>query len=116
LLVAHSWPGNVRELRNTLVYAALIAHDEIIGPEHLRLNNPVHNNDFASEAYRDKEDIHIALSIRLPRGDFSLRAVMEDVDRQILNLTLEKFRGNKTLAAAALKVNRKVFYRNNPSQ
>jgi transcriptional regulator with PAS, ATPase and Fis domain len=35
LLLAYHWPGNVRELRNTIEYAFVLCHDELIRPEHL---------------------------------------------------------------------------------
>jgi transcriptional regulator with GAF, ATPase, and Fis domain len=35
ILFDHTWPGNVRELKGALEYAAVIAEDGLIAPEHL---------------------------------------------------------------------------------
>jgi len=37
-LEAHPWPGNVRELRNVIERAVLLAHGDVLLPEHLELD------------------------------------------------------------------------------
>jgi DNA-binding NtrC family response regulator len=107
LINAHDWPGNVRELRNMLEYAAILVHDELIKPEHLRLGSP--KKTLAAPTYADADTIEYHVSI--PVAGLELSAIMEDFNDKILEITLQRCNGNKTKAADLLKVNRKVFYR-----
>lgn len=99
-LVCYSWPGNVRELRNVLEYAAIMVSDELIRPEHLRLTTAQPEPGAPDSA---TVDFHISLS----PDEVSLDAITG----KILDLTLQRCGGNKSQAAALLKVNRKMFYR-----
>lgn len=100
LLTVHTWPGNVRELRNVLEYAALMVSDELIRPEHLRLKGaqPVPDGQFSTTV-----DYLISLSPE----ELSL----DSITATVLDMTLQRCGGNKSQAAALLKVNRKMFYR-----
>ncbi len=98
LMCEYKWPGNVRELRNCLERAAILTDEELIRPDHLNI---------AGVAVPTDSPGNIRLDISLPAGEFSLDAA---VDR-ILEIALEKCHGNKSRAAALLKVDRKVFYR-----
>jgi len=100
LIVSYSWPGNIRELRNVLEYAALLTSDELIRPEHLRL--PAAPSP-AGTAQTDTIDFHLSLSPQ----DLSL----ETLTMKIMEMALQRCGGNKSKAAALLKVNRKKFYR-----
>lgn len=100
LLVSYSWPGNVRELRNVLEYAAILVSDELIRPEHLRL--PL-AQPLAGTPAADTVDFRISL----PAKEISLNSITA----KILEITLQQCGGNKSQAAALLKVNRKMFYR-----
>ncbi len=97
LLTSYSWPGNIRELRNVLEYAAILVSDELIRPEHLRLQHaPVAlSHPPVSEFYIDLNE---GLSL-------------ESITERVLELTLQRCSGNKSQAAALLKVDRKRFYR-----
>lgn len=100
LLLSYSWPGNVRELRNVLEYAAILVSDELIRPEHLRLPQ-IQSQPASSETGT------VDFLISLPAEEVSLDALTA----KILELTLQQCGGNKSQAAALLKVNRKMFYR-----
>jgi transcriptional regulator with PAS, ATPase and Fis domain len=99
-IVDYSWPGNVRELRNALEYAAIMTSDELIRPEHLRLAT-LQSSQGSHDT--DKIDFHLSLSPE----DLSLDALT----LEILNIALRHCDGNKSKAAALLKINRKMFYR-----
>jgi DNA-binding NtrC family response regulator len=103
LLVSHSWPGNIRELRNVLEYAAIMVSDELIRPEHLRL--PVTQQ--VSGNSPGPETGTVDFQISLPPEELSLEAITG----KILEMALQRCGGNKSQAAALLKVNRKMFYR-----
>jgi DNA-binding NtrC family response regulator len=100
LLSSYSWPGNVRELRNVLEYAAIMVTDELIRPEHLRLPTA---QPLPGTLNSDTVDFQISLRPE----ELSL----DSITGKILDMTLQRCGGNKSQAAALLKVNRKVFYR-----
>lgn len=100
LLASYSWPGNVRELRNVLEYAAIMVSDELIRPEHLRLSA-------ALPLQGTHTSTTVEFPISLPADELSLEAITT----KILDMALQKCGGNKSHAAALLKVNRKMFYR-----
>lgn len=105
LINAYNWPGNIRELRNILEYAAILVHDELIKPEHLRLT---HQQEATSSVENhDSIDYHV----RIPVSGLTLSTIVDDFTNQILQKTLQRCEGNKSKAADILKVNRKIFYR-----
>jgi DNA-binding NtrC family response regulator len=102
LLISHSWPGNVRELRNVLEYAAIMVSDELIRPEHLRLSSQP-----SSASASPSSNGTVEFNISLLAEELSLDAVVS----RVLESALQRCHGNKSRAAALLKVNRKMFYR-----
>lgn len=100
IILSYAWPGNVRELRNVLEYATIVTADELIRPEHLRLPT--------SQASAGVEESgRIEFKVSLAPEDVSLDAIT----MHILGIALQRCKGNKSQAAALLKVNRKMFYR-----
>jgi len=100
LLLSYSWPGNVRELRNALEYATIMVSDELIRPEHLHFSS-------SQPISGTPESATIDFHISLPPEELSL----DTITAKILDMTLQQCGGNKSRAAALLKVNRKMFYR-----
>ncbi len=100
MIVAYAWPGNVRELRNVLEYATIVTTDELIRPEHLRL--PASQPSAGSH-----ETGKIEFRVSLAPEELSLDAIT----MKVLEIALTRCNGNKSQAAALLKVNRKMFYR-----
>jgi DNA-binding NtrC family response regulator len=100
LLVSYDWPGNIRELRNVLEYAAIMVSDELIRPEHLRLS-------VAQPASGTTATTTVDFNLSLSPEELSL----DSITGKILEMTLQRCGGNKSQAAALLKVNRKMFYR-----
>ncbi|HXE98667.1 MAG TPA: sigma-54 dependent transcriptional regulator [Dongiaceae bacterium] len=101
LLASYSWPGNVRELRNVLEYAAIMVSNELIRPEHLHLQT-------AQQPAPDRPATNtIDFNISLSPEELSL----DTINSKVLEMTLQKCGGNKSQAAALLKINRKRFYR-----
>ncbi len=91
-LCKHSWPGNVRELRNALFRMYLLSEGSVITAEYVSqmLSLLVHNTGRTS----------------LPASGVSL----EDVERNLIFATLERFEGNKRLTAESLGVSLKTLY------
>ncbi|BET59593.1 sigma-54 dependent transcriptional regulator [Geobacter sp. 60473] len=104
-LTGHNWPGNVRELRNSVERAMMLEPSRT-----LRLgsftddfqcgggateSSPVPAGSIASDAPG-------TLSIRLPSDGLSI----EEVEKQLIILALERTGGNQTKAAQYLKMTR----------
>ena len=89
-LVQHDWPGNVRELENAIERAANYAWEGEIGLEHL-----------PAQILRKSSENPAA---------FSYRAILTDLDREIILEALRKTDGNKSAAARLLKISRSAFY------
>jgi DNA-binding NtrC family response regulator len=100
IILSYTWPGNVRELRNVLEYATIMISDELIRPEHLRL--PTTHSPYGTP---DKASVDFQIS--LSSEEFSL----DTVTQKVLDIALKRCGGNKSKAAALLKVNRKMFYK-----
>jgi len=100
MIVSYAWPGNVRELRNVLEYAAIMVSDELIRPEHIRIPATQLLSDTLNTT---KVDFHLSL----PFEELSL----DTLTKAILDMVLQRCDGNKSKAAALLKINRKMFYR-----
>ncbi|MEI6214447.1 MAG: sigma-54 dependent transcriptional regulator [Desulfuromonadales bacterium] len=101
-ILNHDWPGNVRELRNRLERAAILTSGELISPVHLGLAANPHQ-----AGQQDYDPAYTVYQLKIPAHDMSLAAL----DEQILSLTLERCKGNKSKAAQLLKIGRKMFYR-----
>ncbi len=88
ILTNHYWSGNLRELRNVVRRAALFAQtDEVTASDLPVLATPLVKPD--------------------AEPDLALRP---DNERECIETALKKARGNKTLAAQLLKVDRKTLY------
>ncbi|MBQ4205068.1 MAG: sigma-54-dependent Fis family transcriptional regulator [Bacteroidales bacterium] len=88
ILKQHRWDGNLRELRNVIRRATLFAENEEITADNL----PVLVSRHQKEAVNDDMALHPG-----------------DEKEQILN-ALRKARGNKTVAAKLLQIDRKTLY------
>lgn len=83
ILKQHHWSGNLRELRNVIRRAALFANEEYILPDDLPTFTEKKAEDLSLRPENEKEQIENALN---------------------------KARGNKSLAAKLLKIDRKTLY------
>jgi DNA-binding NtrC family response regulator len=84
-LLKYSWPGNVRELENKIQKALLDSTSRVIDEDSLDLPEDP-----------DRELL-------------SLKAAREQAETRAINLALTKARGNLTLAASFLGIDRKVL-------
>jgi two-component system nitrogen regulation response regulator GlnG len=101
LLMAHKWPGNVRELRNVLRRAVLQTEGMALRPETIRA------------LLRDDGGGARTVAAALP-ADASLREVAAHAaaaaERQAICEALRAARGNKSVAARALKTDYKTLH------
>ena len=89
-LEAYPWPGNVRELRNTMERATLLAHGELILPEHLSAR--LRQAGLGSEGH---EAVHPSR--------------LEDIERGAILQVLREHKFNRTEAAKALGISRRAL-------
>jgi two-component system response regulator HydG len=104
-LQQHSWPGNVRELKNC-IERAFILGDSVLelapliqnaarGAEQGASGEAAANNGYA----RDRERLDIRVGSRI-----------YDMERSLIEATLDYFKGNKRRAADALGCSLKTLY------
>jgi transcriptional regulator with PAS, ATPase and Fis domain len=92
MLEQYSWPGNVRELRNVIERAVILSSGEFIESKHLP---PL-----------------LAAAPEAAAPSVSLRPGMtvDDAERELILLTLEHTRDNKTRAAEILGISLKTLH------
>jgi len=98
-LLRYPWPGNVRELENCIARAVILCKDRRISvselPERIRaLAEP-------SESFHEEGFIR-----EIP--DKGLK--VKEMERELIQKTLKKCEGNKTLTAELLGISRKALY------
>jgi two-component system nitrogen regulation response regulator GlnG len=115
VLNGHDWPGNVRELENTLVRAAVLAPWPTLMSRDLALAT----RDTTVAAY---DDMSLEEVVRLKLREYFRQTrdvdptdlyalIMERVERPLIELTLERTRGNQLKAAAILGINRNTLHK-----
>jgi DNA-binding NtrC family response regulator len=99
-LSAYAWPGNVRELRNVLERAAILAGEGTLKPEHLPpgLGGTAGPAPVSAAASDENE-------LRVPVG-----STIEQAERALIELTLERTKNNKTRAAEILGISQKTLF------
>jgi transcriptional regulator with PAS, ATPase and Fis domain len=97
-LLAYSWPGNVRELRNLVERAVFLAESESLEPADFESMHTLHRTEGGAGGG----------DITLPEHGLNI----EDVEKRLVVLALERTRGNQTRAAALLGLHRdQIRYR-----
>jgi DNA-binding NtrC family response regulator len=92
-LKQHTWPGNVRELKNCIERAF------ILGDQTLELAPLIQNAARAGDTASDRERLDIRVGSRI-----------YDMERSLIEATLDYFKGNKRRAADALGCSLKTLY------
>lgn len=92
-LVKYDWPGNIQELKNTIIKAVLLNEGNHIKAESLPL---------FFKGYQQESDQKPKLSVK------GLRK--ENYEKEKIKEALELARGNKTMAASILNIDRKTLY------
>lgn len=85
ILESHPWRGNLRELRNTIRRMVLFANEDVI-----------HADDMSMIRLDQSETTHLALH--------------PENEAEQIQKALQQARGNKTLAAKLLQIDRKTLY------
>jgi transcriptional regulator with PAS, ATPase and Fis domain len=99
-LAAYPWPGNVRELENEIERVVVLSGDE-----------PVIDEDSLSPRIRQHAKHGDAAPAAAPLDERSLPRALESLERRMIIDALRRHHGNKTRAAAELKVSRRNLIR-----
>jgi transcriptional regulator with PAS, ATPase and Fis domain len=92
-LFAHAWPGNVRELQNVIERAVLLAKGERIEPLDLPFDNGSGNSSAPTLSW-----------------DVPPNMTLEDIEKFVIERTLQRTGGNKQKAANLLGIYRPRLY------
>ena len=98
-LVAHDWPGNVRELGNVVERCVLLAENEVFPAQWLHLERDATRPAGEDAAFDGR---YLALPLD---GSMSL----EEMDRRIIQVALERSNHNATAAARLLGSTRQTL-------
>ena len=94
-LLSYSWPGNVRELRNAIERAVALTRFERLTVEDLPKKIRTYQTD----------------ELVMGTGDPSDLVSMEEIERRYIRYVIRTVKGNRTMAARILKIDRKTLYR-----
>lgn len=97
VLNSYNWPGNIRELKNVVRRAVLFSQDTVIGRKEI--------NFLIDSEGRDNNISNILQFEGLPL------MALEDAEKLMIRKALEFEAGNKTKAAAILKIDYKTLLR-----
>ncbi len=99
ILSDYSWPGNVRELKNSIARAVILSKSASISAEDLP-------QKILSESGLVNEPGGISIIQKLPQEGITLR----QMERELIQKTLQIHNGNKSLSAQCLGISRKTLY------
>ena len=108
-LVNYSWPGNVRELENAVERAVIIASGRQIELDDLP--DAISGNAADSFAHARLERSSAAGEGRAIGIEIELPAAMDEIEKQVIEATLDYTGGDKSRAARLLNIGRKTLYR-----
>lgn len=98
ILLRYDWPGNLSELGRVVEYAHAKANSDTIGAEHL----PATIQGHLGSAY---------LPPRPSPEQFPLDAMLERLEKRLIERALRSARGNKSLASKMLHISRTRLHR-----
>ncbi len=108
-LISYSWPGNVRELENAIERAVIIATGRQIEIDDLP--EPISNAAAAADSHVRQERARASSEGRSIGLEIELPATMDEIERQVIDATLDYTEGDKSRAARLLNIGRKTLYR-----
>lgn len=115
LLCSYTWPGNVRELENTIKRAVILSGDPLLTTSDF---SGLTNRQETIHAVPQEQSLESLVEMKLrssmngieklDKGDIYDR-VLEQIERPLIRITLEKTRGNQVRAADILGINRNTL-------
>jgi two-component system nitrogen regulation response regulator GlnG len=106
----HDWPGNVRELENAIKRALVLSTNDVLAPEEFDFLQP-RTLSLSTEAGLEElviREVDRLLDIDGEATDIYQR-IQQRVERPLLEVILERTRGNQIRAAAMLGINRNTL-------
>jgi transcriptional regulator with GAF, ATPase, and Fis domain len=108
-LVNYEWQGNVRELENAIERAVIIASGRQIELDDLP--EPISKRAFEAFAHVRQERLRAASEGSSIGIEIELPAAMDEVEKQVIEATLDYANGDKSRASRLLNIGRKTLYR-----
>ncbi|HEY0426299.1 MAG TPA: sigma 54-interacting transcriptional regulator [Pyrinomonadaceae bacterium] len=108
-LVNYEWLGNVRELENAIERAVIIASGRQI--EHDDLPEAISKKAFEAFAQARQERAKAASEGNSIGIEIELPAAMDEIEKQVIEATLDYTNGDKSRASRLLNIGRKTLYR-----
>ncbi|MDD2366764.1 MAG: sigma-54 dependent transcriptional regulator [Desulfuromonadaceae bacterium] len=115
LLNSYSWPGNVRELENAIKRAVILSNDPLLTAADfggLLSTKETPQSGAQETSLEELVDLKLRSSMNgiegLEKGDI-FAMVLEQVERPLIRLILEKCRWNQVKAADVLGINRNTL-------
>ena len=115
----HDWPGNVRELENMVRRIAALYSEDVVTPEIIRMELNETSRAVSATSNPSAESLGDSLMFHLnnyfsshgqalpPNGLYD--RVLREVERPLIELSLEATRGNQLRAAELLGINRNTL-------
>lgn len=85
-LLKYSWPGNIRELQHTIEKAVILGENNVLKPEDFFMRPIVSGKNITTET------------------------TLEEMEKRMINLAIEKNGGNLSAAADQLGITRQTLY------
>jgi two-component system nitrogen regulation response regulator GlnG len=114
-LQAYDWPGNVRELENTVLRAALLTPGNTIRQEDIELgHSTLHSRPSQADSNASlSELIGQRINEMLQHGNREphdlYQKLISELERPLIEMTLQRARGNQVHAARILGLNRNTL-------
>ena len=105
----YPWPGNVRELENAIKRALVLSSGEVLGPEDFAF---LRRREGSAQAPADLERVvtdEVEALLAEPASREIYPAILERVERPLLEAVLHATDGNQIRAAARLGINRNTL-------
>ncbi len=108
-LINYEWPGNVRELENAIERAVIIASGREITLDDLP--ESISKKAGAAFAYARQERANASGEGRSIGIEIELPATMDEIEKLVIDATLDYTQGDKSRASRLLNIGRKTLYR-----
>jgi two-component system response regulator HydG len=108
-LVNYEWPGNVRELENAIERSIIIASGRQIEADDLP--DAIAKKALENSAETRQERLRASSEGRSVNLDIEVPSTIDEIERMVIEATLEYAGGDKTRASKLLGIGRKTLYR-----